>query len=129
MPSASQLKFLIVDDQASMRRLTRYSLEQLGIRDVDEAIDGSSAMELIKIKRYDMIISDWNMEPVDGLQLLKAIRANPLTARTPFIMSTGNKDRAKVKAAVAAGVNNYIVKPFNVTGLKKKIEDVIGSIT
>ena len=129
MPEASNLRVLIVDDQASMRGLLKYSLEQLGIRNVTEANDGSQALEALNVNKYDMIISDWNMEEVDGLELLKQVRANPLINETPFIMSTGNKDRAKVATAIQAGVNNYVVKPFNVMTLKKKIEDVIGALT
>lgn len=129
MPVAHTLRVLIVDDQTSMRQLMRFSLQQIGIRNVDEAKSGAHALEWLTTTRYDLVISDWNMEQVDGLQLLKLIRRNPLTQKTPFIMSTGNKDREKVKEAVQAGVNNYIVKPFNVESLKKKIEQVIGVLT
>ena len=129
MPEAQNMRVLIVDDQASMRGLTRYCLEQLGIRNVSEANDGSDALGQLQAAKFDLIISDWNMENVDGLELLKQIRANPLTRMTPFIMSTGNKEREKVKTAIQAGVNNYIVKPFNVATLKKKMEAVIGPIT
>jgi len=129
MPVAHSLKVLIVDDQASMRGLMRYSLQQLGIRNVEEAKDGSQALQILQSSKFDIVLSDWNMEPVDGLELLKTIRSNPLTQRTPFIMSTGNKEREKVQIAIKAGVNNYIVKPFTVEQLQKKIEAVIGELT
>lgn len=129
MPKAQDMRVLLVDDQASMRHLIRYSLEQLGIRNVAEAKNGQEALDALAINRYDLIVSDWNMDVVDGLQLLKAVRANPLTQKTPFIMSTANKDREKVQAAVQAGVNNYIVKPFNVETLRKKIEQVVGALS
>ncbi|SOD90226.1 response regulator [Caenispirillum bisanense] len=129
MPAAQDIRILLVDDHLSMRNLTRYSLQQIGIRNVTEARNGQEALDALAVNRYDLIISDWNMDIVDGLQLLKALRANPLTQRTPFIMSTANKDRAKVAEAVQAGVNNYIVKPFNVETLRKKIEQVIGALT
>lgn len=129
MPVAHNLKVLIVDDQSSMRQLLRYSLEKIGIRDVTEGKSGAEALSHLQTTRFDLVISDWNMENVDGLQLLKVIRGSPLTSKVPFIMSTGNKDRAKVQTAVQAGVNNYIVKPFNVETLKHKIEQVIGPLT
>lgn len=129
MPAAQDIRILLVDDHLSMRNLTRYSLQQIGIRNVTEARNGQEALDALAVNRYDLIISDWNMDVVDGLQLLKTLRANPLTQRTPFIMSTANKDRAKVAEAVQAGVNNYIVKPFNVETLRKKIEQVIGALT
>lgn len=129
MPAAQDIRILLVDDHLSMRNLTRYSLQQIGIRNVTEARNGQEALDALAVNRYDLIISDWNMDVVDGLQLLKTLRANPLTQRTPFIMSTANKDRAKVAEAVRAGVNNYIVKPFNVETLRKKIEQVIGALT
>jgi len=129
MPIARDMRVLLVDDQASMRNLIRYSLEQLGIRNVAEAKNGQEALDALAVNRYDLIVSDWNMDVVDGLELLKAVRGNPLTQKTPFIMSTANKDREKVAQAVQAGVNNYIVKPFNVESLRKKIEQVLGALT
>ncbi|MGB0682177.1 MAG: response regulator [Magnetovibrionaceae bacterium] len=129
MPAAQSLRVLIVDDQASMRGLTRYCLEQMGVRNVTEANDGAAALNEMKLNKFDLIISDWNMEGIDGLELLKTIRANPLTQKTPFIMSTGNKEREKVQTAIKAGVNNYVVKPFNVATLKKKMEAVVGQLT
>ncbi len=129
MPEAQSMTILIVDDQASMRGLLKFSLKQLGFANISEASSGQGALAEMQLNKFDLIISDWNMENIDGLELLKTIRSNPLTQKTPFIMSTGNKDRERVKEAIQAGVNNYIVKPFNVETLKKKIEAVIGVLT
>lgn len=129
MPVARNLRVLVVDDQASMRGLTRHCLNQLNINNIVEAASGMAAMQELGINKFDLIISDWNMDGMDGLELLKTIRANPLIKNTPFIMSTGNKDAEKVKTAIQAGVNNYVTKPFNVTTIKKKIEAVIGALT
>jgi two-component system chemotaxis response regulator CheY len=128
MPQPHNLKVLIVDDQQSMRGLMRYGLQQLGIRNVVEAKDGGEALQALLANKFDLVMSDWNMEGMDGLTLLKTIRANALIKKTPFIMSTGQKDQEKVREAIQAGVNNYIVKPFNVETLRKKIEAVIGKL-
>lgn len=128
MPKAQDMRVLLVDDQLSMRNLIRYSLQQIGFRNIAEAKNGQEALDALLVNRYDLIVSDWNMDVVDGLELLKAVRSNPLTQKTPFIMSTANKDREKVAQAVQAGVNNYIVKPFNVDTLRKKIEQVVGAL-
>jgi two-component system chemotaxis response regulator CheY len=129
MPVASKMRVLIVDDQASMRGLTRHCLAQLGIRNIVEAKDGFTALDAIAINKFDLVISDWNMEGMDGLALLKQLRGNPLTAKTPFIMATGQRDSDSVKEAAQAGVNNYVVKPYNVATIKKKIEAVVGRLT
>lgn len=128
MPQTQNLKILIVDDQQSMRGLLRYGLQQLGIRQVTEAKDGGEALQALLTTKFDLVISDWNMDGMDGLTLLKTIRANAMIKKTPFIMSTGQKDQEKVREAIQAGVNNYIVKPFNVETLKKKMEAVIGKL-
>jgi len=129
VPVARNLRVLVVDDQASMRGLTRHCLNQLNVMNIVEAASGMAAMQELGINKFDLIISDWNMDGMDGLELLKTIRANPLIKSTPFIMSTGNKDAEKVKTAIQAGVNNYVTKPFNVMTIKKKIEAVIGALT
>ncbi|MBY0430788.1 MAG: response regulator [Rhodospirillales bacterium] len=129
MPAASALKILLVEDQASMRGLIRYTFQQINVRDITEAKNGIEALEALKIKKFDLVVSDWNMEGMDGLTLLKMLRRNPVTKTTAFIMATGQADRAKVKEAVDAGVNNYIVKPFNAATLKSKIEAVLGKLT
>ena len=128
MPSASTLRVLIVDDQMSMRGIARYCLQEIGIKNVVEAKSGAEALVAIGSNKFDLIISDWNMDGMDGLTLLKTIRSNPLTKRMPFIMATGQRDTEMVKTAIQAGVNNYMVKPFNAATMKQKIESVIGKL-
>ena len=128
MPSASTLRVLIVDDQMSMRGIARYCLQEIGIKNVVEAKSGAEALVAMGANKFDLIISDWNMDGMDGLTLLKTIRSNPLTKRMPFIMATGQRDTEMVKTAIQAGVNNYMVKPFNAATMKQKIEAVLGKL-
>jgi len=128
MPSASTLRVLIVDDQMSMRGIARFCLQEIGIKNVVEAKSGAEALVAMNSNKFDLILSDWNMDGMDGLTLLKTIRANPLTKRMPFIMATGQRDTEMVKTAIQAGVNNYVVKPFNAATLKAKIETVLGKL-
>ncbi len=128
MPSAKALKILIVDDQTSMRGLLRYALQELGVKNVAEAKNGKEAAGMLSGNKFDLIISDWHMDEIDGLALLKMVRSHPLTKNTPFIMATAQKDKEQVMEAVKAGVNNYVVKPFNVNDLRTKIEQVIGKL-
>jgi len=117
---------LVVDDYATMIRIIRNLLKQIGFTNVDDASDGKQALERIEKKQYGLIISDWNMEPMTGYELLKQVRAASETARTPFIMVTAESKTENVIAAKKAGVNNYIVKPFNAQTLKGKIDAVFG---
>lgn len=128
MPSANNLQILVVDDQQSMRQLTKYSLGQIGIKKVVEAKSGEDAIKALGQAKFDMVISDWNMNGMDGLTLLKHIRSDPLAKKTPFIMATGQDSKEQVMEAVNAGVNQYIVKPLSAQTLKKKIEAVIGKL-
>jgi two-component system chemotaxis response regulator CheY len=118
------LPILVVDDYNTMIRIIRNLLRQLGFTDVDDAPDGSIALSKLQIKHYGLVISDWNMEPMTGYELLKQVRADPALAQTPFIMVTAESKTENVIAAKQAGVNNYIVKPFNADTLKNKIEAV-----
>jgi len=118
---------LVVDDYATMVRILRNLLKQLGYENVDDAADGSEALKKITEKQYDLIISDWNMEPMTGYDLLRQVRARNETTRLPFIMVTAESKTENVIAAKKAGVNNYIVKPFNAQTLKGKIDAVFGS--
>ena len=118
------LPILVVDDYNTMIRINRNLLKQLGFEDVDDAYDASSALSKMRSKRYGLVISDWNMEPMSGYDLLKEIRGDPNLAGTPFIMVTAESKTDNVIAAKKAGVNNYIVKPFNAQTLKAKIETV-----
>ena len=115
---------LVVDDYNTMIRIIRNLLKQLGFEDVDDASDGSAALAKMRDKKYGLVISDWNMEPMTGYELLKEVRADPGLNKTPFIMVTAESKTENVIAAKKAGVNNYIVKPFNAETLKSKIEAV-----
>jgi two-component system, chemotaxis family, chemotaxis protein CheY len=121
------MNVLIVDDYNTMLRIVKNLLKQLGFNNVDEATDGSAALEKVKGKSYGLIISDWNMQPMTGLDLLKAIRGSTEAYKsTPFIMVTAESKTENVIMAKQAGVNNYIVKPFNAETLKTKIAAVLG---
>ena len=115
---------LIVDDYKTMIRIIRNLLKQLGFANVDEAGDGTAALDMMRHKQYGLIISDWNMEPMTGYELLREVRADDQLSRTPFIMVTAESKTENVIAAKKAGVNNYIVKPFNAQTLQSKIEAV-----
>jgi two-component system chemotaxis response regulator CheY len=117
---------LVVDDYKTMVRIIRNLLKQLGFSDVDDAADGTEALGKMKQRKYGLIISDWNMEPMTGYELLKEVRTDEGLARTPFIMVTAESKTENVIAAKKAGVNNYIVKPFNAATLKSKIDAVFG---
>jgi two-component system chemotaxis response regulator CheY len=120
----TSMPILVVDDYNTMVRIIRNLLRQLGFTDVDDAADGSAAIAKMNGKKYGLVISDWNMEPMTGYELLKQVRANPQTAGTPFIMITAESKTENVVAAKQAGANNYIIKPFNAETLKHKIEAV-----
>jgi two-component system chemotaxis response regulator CheY len=117
---------LIVDDYKTMLRIIRNLMKQLGFNNVDEATDGSAALQKLRDKKYGLVISDWNMEPMTGLQLLREVRADGQLKATPFIMVTAESKTENVIAAKEAGVNNYIVKPFNAATLKAKLQAVLG---
>jgi two-component system chemotaxis response regulator CheY len=117
---------LVVDDYQTMVRIIRNLLKQLGFENVDEAADGREALEKMKLKKYGLVISDWNMEPMTGYELLREVRGDELLKPTPFIMVTAESKTENVIAAKKAGVNNYIVKPFNAQTLKAKIASVLG---
>ena len=129
MPVAASLQCLVVDDQMTMRSLVRTSLQQLGVRDIREASDGEIALREVVTKPAHLIISDYNMPNLDGLGLLRAVRAHPPTSKIAFIMLTGRADRELVQRAVQFGVNNYLVKPFTAAQLKGKLEAVFGPLT
>ena len=120
------MPILIVDDYKTMLRIIKNLLKQIGFNNVDEATDGQAALAKLKDKKYGMIISDWNMEPMSGYELLKVVRSTEAMKSTPFIMITAESKTENVIAAKQAGVNNYIVKPFNAATLKTKMTAVIG---
>ena len=117
---------LVVDDYKTMIRIIRNLLKQLGFENVDDAADGQEALGKMKENKYGLVISDWNMEPMTGYELLREVRADDSLKATPFIMVTAESKTENVVAAKRAGVNNYIVKPFNAATLKDKISAVIG---
>ncbi len=127
MPVDKNMPILIVDDYKTMLRIIRNLLKQLGFNNVDEAIDGSSALTKLRDKDFGLVISDWNMEPMSGLQLLKEVRADVKLKEIPFIMITAESKSENVIAAKEAGVSNYIVKPFNAATLKGKLTTVLGN--
>lgn len=129
MPVASSLRVLVVDDQTSVRQITRITLEQIGVRVIHEAENGSQAIEKATLQPLDLIISDYNMPEMDGLGLLRNIRGHPSARRVPFILVTGRGDRELVVKAAQAGANNYVVKPFTAEILRGKIEQVIGKLS
>jgi two-component system, chemotaxis family, chemotaxis protein CheY len=126
MPKASEIKVMIVDDQQSMRGICKFILNQLGFKEIVEAKSGRDALMKLEKSGVNLIISDWNMDDVDGLTLLKVIRKHPRTTKLPFIMATGRGDKEQVKEAISCGVNNYVIKPFDADTMRKKIEAVIG---
>lgn len=129
MPVAAALKVLIVDDQFSVRQMTRMTLEQIGIRYVHESENGRQALEMAALQPLDLIISDYNMPEMDGLNLLRAVRGHPMVRKLPFILLTGRGDKELVIKAAQAGVNNYLVKPFTAAILRQKIEQVMGKLS
>ena len=116
---------LVVDDYQTMIRIIRNLLNQLGFRNVEEAKDGRQALEKMQASKYGLVISDWNMEPMTGFELLQQVRASETLKATPFIMITAESKTENVIAAKKAGVNNYIVKPFTPQVLKEKIDAVM----
>lgn len=122
----TSMQVLVVDDYKTMIRIIRNLLKQLGFNNVDDAADGSAALEMMRTRKYGLVISDWNMEPMTGFELLKEVRSDEKLKATPFIMVTAESKTENVIAAKKAGVNNYIVKPFNAATLKGKLVTVLG---
>lgn len=120
------MNVLIVDDYKTMLRIINNLLKQLGFSNIDEATDGAMALDMFKLKNYGLVISDWNMEPMSGIDLLKQVRALATNGNVPFIMVTAESKTENVIAAKQAGVSNYIVKPFNAETLKGKMVTVLG---
>ncbi len=129
MPAAAKLSVMVVDDQLTMRSLVRSSLQQLGISDVREYAGGAEALNSLNARTANVVISDFNMPGMDGIQFLQAMRAQPQYKSTAFILLTGRADKELVIRAVKAGANNYLVKPFTAAILKQKIEQVVGALT
>ncbi len=123
--SEPNLKFLVVDDFSTMRRIVRNLLKELGHASVDEAEDGQAALAKLKRDSFDFVISDWNMPNMDGLQLLQSIRADPALAALPVLMVTAEAKKENIIAAAQSGASGYIVKPFTAATLDEKISKIL----
>ncbi|OGW05397.1 MAG: histidine kinase [Nitrospinae bacterium RIFCSPLOWO2_01_FULL_39_10] len=122
----TNMKVLLVDDFATMRKIVRNILGQLGIKNVDEADDGSTALPKLKQNKYDIVISDWNMPKMTGLDLLKAVRADENLKSLPFLMVTAEALKDNIVAAAQAGISDYVVKPFTAATLEEKLKKIFG---
>lgn len=120
----SKIKILAVDDFSTMRRIIKNILRQLGYTNIVEADDGAKALAQLKQEKVDLVISDWHMPNMDGLDLLKAIRSDEALKDIPVLMVTAEAIKDKIVDAIKAGVNNYIVKPFTAETLKEKIDKI-----
>lgn len=124
MADISGLRIIAVDDFSTMRRIIKNLLKQSGFENVYEAEDGLKALEIIRAEKIDLIISDWNMPKLNGLELLRQIRQDPDLKRIPFIMITAESEKEKIIKAVQTGVTDYIVKPFTAKTLQDKINRI-----
>lgn len=122
------MKILVVDDFSTMRRIIKNILKEIGYNNVDEADDGSTALEKLKAAKFDFVVTDWNMPNMPGIELLKAIRSDDGLKHTPVLMVTAEAAKENVVTAVAAGVNNYIVKPFTAAALKERIDIILQKV-
>jgi two-component system chemotaxis response regulator CheY len=127
MDRRKDLELLIVEDRDVMLKIIRRLLVQLGYGRIDEAANGLQALETIRHKRYDLILSDWNMDGMSGFDLLKSIRANPETQATPFILVTAEAKRENILAARAAGASGYLVKPFKLDVFERTLDGVLAA--
>ncbi|HMV52118.1 MAG TPA: chemotaxis response regulator CheY [Rhodocyclaceae bacterium] len=122
--SDPKMKFLVVDDFSTMRRIVRNLLKELGFANVDEAEDGAVALQKLQGGGFDFVVTDWNMPNMDGLQLLQAIRSNPALAHLPVLMITAEAKKENIIAAAGAGASGYIVKPFTAGTLSEKLSKI-----
>ena len=129
MPAAAAIKVMVVDDQTSMRAMIRRTLQDLGFRDVRDKASATDALDDVRANRVHLIISDYNMPEMDGLQFLQEVRKDAVIGKTVFIMLTASAEKEIVQKAAEMGVNNYVVKPFTPAALKEKIERVFGALT
>jgi len=120
------MKVLIVDDFATMRRIVKNILRQLGFTDISEADDGKTALQALKKEKFDLILSDWNMPEMPGIELLKAVRADDELKDIPFLMVTAEAEKGNIVEAVKLGVSNYIVKPFTAETMSEKLGKIFG---
>ncbi|WP_456401255.1 chemotaxis response regulator CheY [Persephonella sp.] len=122
------IKILVVDDMATMRKIIKGLLDQLGFKNIDEAEDGKVALQKLKSGKYDFVVTDWNMPNMTGLELVQEIRKDPDLKSIPVLMVTAEAKKENVLLAIKAGVNNYIVKPFTAEVLKEKIEKIFSAL-
>jgi len=122
---SSQLRFLVVDDFSTMRRIVKNLLQELGYANVQEADDGSSALPMLKTGNFDFVITDWNMPQLPGLELLKAVRADPNLTHLPVLMVTAEAKREQIVEAAQAGVSGYVIKPFTAQTLGEKLAKIL----
>jgi two-component system chemotaxis response regulator CheY len=124
---SKNLRFLVVDDFSTMRRIVKNLLNDLGYANVVEADDGNSAWPLLQAGGIDFLVTDWNMPGMPGLDLLKQVRADPKLAKMPVLMLTAEAKREQIIEAAQAGVNGYVIKPFTAITLKEKIDKILGA--
>lgn len=124
---SKNLRFLVVDDFSTMRRIVKNLLNDLGYANVAEADDGNTALPMLQTGGFDFLVTDWNMPGMPGLDLLKAVRADPKLAKMPVLMLTAEAKREQIIEAAQAGVNGYVIKPFTAITLKEKIDKILGT--
>ncbi|MCP5329122.1 MAG: chemotaxis response regulator CheY [Steroidobacteraceae bacterium] len=124
---SADIKFLVVDDFSTMRRIVKNLLHDLGYKNVSEADDGNTALPMLKTGKFDFLITDWNMPGMPGLDLLKHVRADAALAPLPVLMLTAEAKREQIVEAAQAGVNGYVIKPFTAATLKEKIDKILAS--
>jgi len=122
---SKELKFLVVDDFSTMRRIVKNLLHDLGYANVTEADDGKTALPMLQAGSFDILITDWNMPGMPGIELLKAVRADAKLAKLPVLMLTAEAKREQIVAAAQAGVNGYVIKPFTAVTLKEKLDKIL----
>jgi two-component system chemotaxis response regulator CheY len=120
-----EIKVLVVDDFSTMRRIVKNALKQIGFKSIVEADDGTTALDVLKQEEIGLVVSDWNMPQMSGLDLLKKVRGDETTKNTPFVMVTAESQKDNVLEAVQAGVSNYVVKPFTPDKLEEKLKEVL----
>ncbi|MCP3898625.1 MAG: response regulator [Desulfobacteraceae bacterium] len=121
----TSIKVLVVDDFATMRRILKNILKQLGFKNLVEADDGTTAWDVLEEQKIDLVLADWNMPKMTGLELLKKVRASDKYAKVPFLMVTAEAQKQNVIEAVQAGVSNYVVKPFTAEAISEKLEKIL----
>lgn len=122
------MKILVVDDFSTMRRIIKNILREIGYNNVEEADDGTTALEKLRTAKFDFVVTDWNMPNMPGIELLKAIRSDGALRDTPVLMVTAEAAKENIVSAVQAGVNNYIVKPFTAAALKERIDLILQKV-